>query len=136
MVRLYEVILLVALIFSVFVCAYRVKNSTILLMNEEESILRQIDHEENQIQKLRTEYAYLTSPSYIQFMLDKYNNILQLAPIDPSKVVSVDELIEKIQKNNLQNKVRSVKQEEKRLIENRDSHLTTPDNDVDIWQEW
>lgn len=53
---------------------------------------RQIDQEKDLIQHLRAEWSMLDQPARLQKLVERYNEYLQLEPLDPTQLVTVDVL--------------------------------------------
>lgn len=53
---------------------------------------REIEAEEEAIRQLKAEWSVLNQPDRLQRLVERYNDVLKLQPLDARQIVSADEL--------------------------------------------
>lgn len=91
-------IVLILLLIVIISYTYIIKNNSHRLNKEETYICKQIEEEENTLEHLKIEWAYLTSPYYINSMVQKYKD-LNLETIKPKNIVTIDSLPQRAKNN-------------------------------------
>lgn len=63
---------------------------------------RRIDAERQRISELTAEWSLLNHPSRLQLLVDRHNNVLNLAPIAAQQIVTVEEAASAARRNALE----------------------------------
>lgn len=91
MLRAIDVILICALIGSAS-WTYKVKYDTQIALERVEKLEKKIVAEREEIKLLKADWALYNSPSRLQRLVDKYRDELNLAPLQPGQIGTVDQL--------------------------------------------
>ncbi len=91
-------IVVILLLIVIISYTYIIKNNSHRLNKEETYICKQIEKEENALDQLKIEWSYVTSPYYINSILQKYKD-LNLEPIKPKNIVTIDSLPQRAENN-------------------------------------
>ena len=91
MLRAIDVILICGLIGSAS-WTYKVKYDTHIALDRVEKLEKKIVAEREEIKLLKADWALYNSPSRLQRLVDKYRDELNLAPLQPGQIGTVDQL--------------------------------------------
>lgn len=84
-------IALIMMLVLIISYTYIIKNNSHRLNKEKIYLCKQIEEQKNALEQLKIEWAYVTSPSHINNLMQNYGN-LHLGPIKPNSVVSINKL--------------------------------------------
>ncbi|MFK5981118.1 MAG: hypothetical protein QM488_19785 [Rhizobiaceae bacterium] len=91
MLRAIDVILICALVGSAS-WTYKVKYDARIALDRVEELEKKIFAEREEIKLLRADWALYNSPARLQKLVDRYREELNLVPLDPGQVSTVDQL--------------------------------------------
>lgn len=91
MLRAIDVVLICALIGSAS-WTYKVKYDAHIALERVEELEKKIVAEREEIKLLKADWALYNSPARLQKLVDKYREELNLAPLEPGQVTTVDQL--------------------------------------------
>lgn len=89
--RLIDVILVLAVIFGA-VWTFQIKHDAELTARELAQINRQISDQRNKIALLKADWEILTGPARLERVAGIFAGRLDLVPLEPSQIISLDEL--------------------------------------------
>lgn len=89
MTRYFNIALLIAMIVAA-AAVYDRKYDAEVAAEKVAELRSEIDREKNTIQHLRAEWAMLNQPARLQQLVERYNDYLQLKPLDVDQLVTVD----------------------------------------------
>ncbi|PCI05508.1 MAG: hypothetical protein COB78_02605 [Hyphomicrobiales bacterium] len=91
MLRAIDVILICGLIGSAS-WTYKVKYDAHIALERVEELEKKIIAERAEIKLLKADWALYNSPARLQRLVDKYRDELNLVPLDPGQISTVDQL--------------------------------------------
>ena len=71
---------------------FKVKHDSEVAMERVAKLERQIAAEREAIDLLRADWSLLTSPDRLQALSERHGDELQLTPIDPGRILSIDDI--------------------------------------------
>ncbi|GGA97245.1 hypothetical protein GCM10011491_26910 [Brucella endophytica] len=94
MLRTFDIILITIMLAAATV-TYKIKYDAEKRMADIRTLQRKIDSEKDTITLLKADWSLLTQPNRLQKLSEIYHSELNLAPIDPRQIVSIDEVPER-----------------------------------------
>lgn len=91
MVRVLNILFIVAVVIGA-ATVYDLKMAATKSAEKVAELQRQIDEERNAIRHLRAEWSLLNKPERLQNLVERYNDYLQLQPLEVRQIVMPDEL--------------------------------------------
>lgn len=91
MLRAIDVVLICALIGSAS-WTYKVKYDAHIALERVDELEKKILAEREEIKLLKADWALYNSPARLQKLVDKYREELNLTPLDPGQIKTVDQL--------------------------------------------
>jgi len=91
MLRAIDIVLVCALIGSAM-WTYKVKHDARASFARVEQLEKQIAAERAEINLLKADWSLFNSPERLQKLVDKYSDELNLTPLDPGQIATVDDL--------------------------------------------
>lgn len=91
MLRAIDVILICALVGSAM-WTYKVKHDARLALVRVEQLEKQIAKEQAEINLLKADWSLFNSPARLQSLVDKYRDDLNLTPLEPGQIATIDQL--------------------------------------------
>ncbi|WP_420962703.1 cell division protein FtsL [Brucella sp. IR073] len=94
MLRTFDIILITIMLAAATV-TYKIKYDAEKRMADIRVLQRKIDFEKDTITLLKADWSLLTQPNRLQKLSEIYRTELNLAPIDPHQIVSIDDVPER-----------------------------------------
>jgi hypothetical protein len=88
-------IILITIMLAAATVTYKIKYDAEKRMADIRTLQRKIDFEKDTITLLKADWSLLTQPNRLQKLTEIYRTELDLAPIDPKQIVSLDEVPER-----------------------------------------
>jgi hypothetical protein len=85
-------VILIAVMVGAAGLTFKVKHDAELKLEEVRRIEAEIRTEEDTIDVLKADWSFLTQPDRLQRLVETYNTELQLVPVEPDQISSMDRI--------------------------------------------
>ena len=85
-------IIMMAVLIAIVGWTFKVKHDSQVALDRVQELEKQIAAERIEIDLLKSDWSLLTSPQKLQELVERYNDQLDLAPMEPSQIVGESDL--------------------------------------------